>query len=65
MHDIQSAITTYGLGLFTFIFSQDLTTYAAFAGLVLVIVRIAGDLPKAIGSWQDLLRGKRHDSKED
>lgn len=65
MHDIQSAITSVGLGLFTYLFSQDMTTYAAFFGLVLVVVRIFGDLPKAIGNWRDLLKGVSNDSQED
>lgn len=66
MHDFTSAATTYGLGVFAFFFSQDLTTYAAFAGLLLVLVRIGGDLPKAIQSWKELLQGDDdHDSGDD
>lgn len=61
MHNLTSATTTYGLGMFTFLFSQDLTTYAAFAGLLLVIVRIVGDVPKAITAWRKLLKGEDND----
>lgn len=57
MHDFFSSLTTYGIGMFAFLFSQDMTTYAAFFGLLLVIVRIAGDTPKAIQSWKDLIKG--------
>lgn len=55
MHDFISGFTTYGIGIFAFLFAQDLTTYAAVGGLLLVLVRIAGDVPKAIQSWRDLL----------
>lgn len=55
MTDFVSAATTYGLGIFTYIFAHDLSTYAAMAGLLLVLVRIGGDLPKAIQSWRELL----------
>lgn len=62
MHDITSALTSYGIAAFALIFQQDLGTYAAVAGLVLVVVRIAGDLPKAIGSWRKLINGEADDS---
>jgi len=62
MDYLTSAATTYGLGMFAFLFSQDLTTYAAFAGLLLVLVRIAGDIPKAYTAWRNLFKGDEDDS---
>lgn len=54
MHDIISGATSYGLGILALFFTQDMTTYAALAGLILVCVRILGDLPRAIAAWISL-----------
>lgn len=62
MHNLISGTTTYGLGMFTFLFSQDLTTYAALAGLVLVVIRIIGDVPRVINAWAKLFKGGDSDS---
>lgn len=55
MHDLTSALTSYGIAAFALFFQQDLGTYAAIFGLVLVIVRIMGDIPRAIKSWKELI----------
>ena len=57
MNDITSALTSYGMGMFALFFQQDLGTYAAVGGLILVVVRIAGDIPKAIQAWKNLIGG--------
>lgn len=62
MHDTISSATSYGLGTFALLFQQDLTTYAAFFGLVLVIVRILGDVPRAIAAWRRLIKGEEDGS---
>lgn len=62
MTDLTSGITSYGLGLFALVFQQDLSTYAAIAALILVVVRIIGDLAKAVRAWQEVFD---NDSDED
>lgn len=65
MHDIVSSTTSYGLGVFAFLFTQDIAVYAAFFGVILVVVRIAGDLPRAIQAWKDLFKGDDEDGSDD
>jgi hypothetical protein len=62
MHDLTSALTSYGIAGYALLFQQDLGTYAAVGGLILVVVRIAGDLPKAISAWRKLFKGDDNDS---
>lgn len=65
MPDIVSSTTSYGLGVFAFLFTQDIATYAAFFGVLLVVVRIAGDVPRAIAAWKALFAGDEEDGSND
>jgi hypothetical protein len=62
MHDTISSVTSYGMGAFAMFASADIATYAAIFGIILVIVRIAGDVPRAIMSWRKLFEGDEHDN---
>lgn len=62
-HEAVSASTSYGVGLLALLFQQDMGTYAAFFGLILVLVRIIGDIPRALLSWREYMT-KRKDKKD-
>lgn len=60
--DFLSSTTSYLIGLIAFVLSGDLTTWTAVAALILVFVRIATDIPKAINSWINLFDDKEDDN---
>jgi hypothetical protein len=65
MNDFVSGITSYGMGAFALFFQQDLSVYVTFFGLVLVVVRILGDIPKALSAWRKFLNGGTPDDGSD